>query len=347
MADFSSVSIEKRRAMIQKQSLPYEAKLVLAEQRIREFQQWADEHEKNTYVSVGGLDSITLLMFIRSLGFDIPAVSVSALEDVSIQRVHKQLGVERIKPYMKMSEVISEFGYPILSKEKASQIEALQNPTVRNQKMRHAAMTGEVSVAGMCVKFVRKRRLSKKWLKLFGGLENEKYETDYKIAPFKVSDKCCYYTKEKPTVVWAKEHNSVPYQGLMASEGGKRELALVNNGCNLFSERSTRSCPFAVFNRQDLLRLALDLNVPVPDIYGTIERKEDGTLYTTGAQRTGCMMCGFGIHVEKRPHRFDRLREKNPKVWNHVMYEEGWGEVLSYIGVGWKDLPEVKKEGLK
>lgn len=103
--------------------------------------------------------------------------------------------------------------------------------------------------------------------------------------------------------------------GLMASEGGQREDALVEHGCNYFGKNVIRSAPFAPFLRQDLLQLALDLKVPVPEIYGKIERKADGTLYTTGAQRTGCQMCGFGVHMEKRPHRFDKLRQRNPKEW--------------------------------
>ena len=72
----------------------------------------------------------------------------------------------------------------------------------------------------------------------------------------------------------------------------------------------------------------------------------EGQLRTTKAQRTGCQMCGFGIHLEHRPHRFDRIRYKNPKEWemwmNHICQDEtgawyGWGLVLDYIGVGWKD----------
>ncbi len=69
------------------------------------------------------------------------------------------------------------------------------------------------------------------------------------------------------------------------------------HGCNYFGKGVIRSAPFAPFLRQDLLQLALDLEVPVPEIYGRIERAADGTLYTTGAQRTGCSMCGFGIHM--------------------------------------------------
>jgi hypothetical protein len=91
------------------------------------------------------------------------------------------------------------------------------------------------------------------------------------------------------------------------------------------------------------------LEVPVPEIYGEIAQRPDGSLYTTRAQRTGCTMCGFGIHIEKRPHRFDRLREDNPKEWKFWMYrcitdpvtgeKYGWGRVLDWIGVGWADDP--------
>ena len=70
-----------------------------------------------------------------------------------------------------------------------------------------------------------------------------------------------------------KEHRSAPFLGLMASEGGQREEALVDHGCNYFEKTVIRSAPFAPFLRQDLLQLALDLNVPVPKIYGEIKKK--------------------------------------------------------------------------
>ena len=142
--------------------------------------------------------------------------------------------------------------------------------------------------------------------------------------------------------------------GLMASEGGRREKALIRNGCNYISPTTARSCPFATFQRDDLLQLALDLQVPVPEIYGEIVRGKDGRLRTTKAQRTGCTMCGFGIQLEKRPHRFDRLREQAPKEWefwmSHVMQDEngrwyGWGRILDYIGVAWRDRPDGNLEG--
>lgn len=224
----------------QKQSLPYEAKVAHAEIKAWEFYKTITGRGDNVHVSVGGLDSITLLVFLRSIGINVPAVSVSILEDKG------------------------------------------------------------------------------------------------------------NYMKEKPCDDWAKEHNSYPYLGLMASEGGQREMGLMKNGCNYYGKKTTRSCPFAIFSRQDLLRLAVDLKVPIPRAYGEIRQNEKGELYTTRAQRTGCSMCGFGIHIEKRPHRFDRLREDNPKEWRYWMYEccidsqgrkYGWGRVLDYIGVQWEDIP--------
>ena len=207
-------------------------------------------------------------------------------------------------------------------------------------------MTGECGAQGHYAKNSG-MKLPQKWLKLFAGYENENENVNYKIAPFLVSNKCCLYMKEKPCDEWARKHNSKPFLGLMASEGGQREKALVKNGCNYFGKETIRSAPFAPFLRQDLLQLALDLEVPVPEIYGKIERKPDGTLYTTGAQRTGCSMCGFGIQLETRPHRFDRLRERNEKEWEFWMYKcctdketgekYGWGRVLDYIGVEWED----------
>lgn len=316
----------------QKQALPYEAKIAHAEVKAREFY----EKCENTHVSVGGLDSITLCYFLKSIGIEVPMISVSCLEDVSIQIIHRKLGVQRIKPYVSQREVIKQFGFPVISKAKASKIEVLQNPKAEKLTFIHALMTGDMGAQGH-YEHSDKLKLNDKWLKLFAG--NYGYmrpDIQCKCAPFKVSARCCYWMKEKPCDDWAKEHHSSPYLGLMACEGGQREQGLIKNGCNYYGKSVTRSAPFAIFTRQDLLQLALDLNVPVPEIYGEIVRDEDGTLRTTRAQRTGCFLCGFGIHMEKRPHRFDRLREDHPAAWHYLMYDVGWGEVLDYIGVGWR-----------
>jgi hypothetical protein len=354
MERLNRIGAEKKIADFRvKQKQDYEFKKRYAYIRAWEFYNEAAKRDLNVHVSVGGLDSITLFMFLRSIGINAPGVSVSILEDVSIQRVHKQLGIERLKSAVryvdengtehrwKKPEILQEFGFPVLSKEIAGKIETLQHPTEKNKTVRHAIITGETGEFGGYRKNTR-MKLSNKWLEKFGGYENENEGVNYSIPNFKVSSKCCYYLKEKPCDDWAKEHNSVPYLGLMASEGGRRAKSLMINGCNYFGKTTVRSAPFAIFNRQDILQLALELEVPVPEIYGTIERKDDGTLYTTKAQRTGCSMCGFGIQLEKRPHRFDLLKERNLKEWEYWMYrcckdedgtQYGWARVLDYIGI--------------
>lgn len=337
-----------------KQKMPYDFKVAYAEIRAREFAKECERRGLNYHVSVGGLDSITLYLFLQHLGIYAPGISASSLEDVSIQRVHKAIGIESVKPLKKpdgrlwtKATVIQEFGFPVLSKEIAAKIELLQNPTEKNKTVRHAIITGETGAYGGNRKGTR-MKLPQKWLELFGGYENETEGVNYRKPNFRVSSKCCYYLKERPCDIWAKEHNSVPYLGLMASEGGRREKSLKMHGCNYFGATTIRSAPFAIFDRQDILQLAMDLNVPVPEIYGTIERKPDGTLYTTKAQKTGCSMCGFGIHIEKRPNRFDLKRRDNPQEWDYLMNRMckdpdgtpyGWGRVLDYIGVGWRDDP--------
>lgn len=332
----------------QMQQWPYERKLKHAEEKAWEFSDVAcEKYGKTTHVSVGGLDSITLLVFLRSIGLDMPAISVSSLEDRGNQAVHKQLGVIRISPGMNQRQVIEQFGFPVISKAKANKIEYLLTPDAEKQTFIHAIMTGDMGEQGNFGHSER-LKLNDKWIKLFGGnYADMRPDLDIRPAPnFKVSAKCCYYMKELPCDTWAKEHNSVPFLGLMASEGGQREMALKKNGCNYYGKETIRSCPFAIFTRQDLLQLALDLKVPVPEAYGEIKRDFSGRLYTTKAQRTGCTMCGFGIHIEGRPHRFDRLRERNPKEWDFWLNRcckdpdgtpYGWGRVLDYIGVGWRD----------
>lgn len=336
---------EKIASFIVKQKQPYDFKVKYAELRVREFIRECDRRELHTHVSVGGLDSITLFMFIKSLGINVPGISVSVLEDKTIQAVHKYLGLERLEPYKSKVSVIREFGFPVLSKEIAAKIELLQNPSEENKTVRHAIITGETGAYGGYRTDTR-MKLAQRWLELFGGYENENEGVNYRIPPFKVSSKCCYYLKEKPADDWAKKHNSVPFLGLMASEGGRRQKSLMLNGCNYFGKSTIRSAPFAIFNRSDLLQLALELKVPVPAIYGEIRRRDDGTYYTTKAQRTGCSMCGFGIQLESRPHRFDYLRQANPEEWNFWMCRcckdtsgkpYGWGRVLDYIGIPWED----------
>lgn len=345
---------QKHEEMLQKQNLPYNVKVRMAQNRIKAFIDECNSRGLNYHVSVGGLDSIVLGTLIRSMGYDadtVPFVSASTLEDKSIQAVHKEMGCIVVKPLKAKVNVLQDEGFPVLSKKIANKIDTLAHPTEKNKTVRHAIITGECGEQGHYATN-SKMRLPKMYLELFGGLDEEGKALGYQKPDFKVSHKCCYYLKEAPCDNWAKENNSVPFLGLMASEGGQRADALEENGCNYFGKTTTRSCPFAFFYHSDIVHLAVDLGVHIPEIYGDVKISTEKNKYgdfeysTTGEQRTGCSMCGFGIQMEKRPHRFDRLYERNEQEWdfwmNRCCIDEsgkryGWGKVLDYIGIAWRD----------
>ena len=154
----------------------------------------------NVHVSVGGLDSITLLYFLREyVDPNIKSISASSLEYKSVQDVHKQIGIDvYLKPMKSKTKVLREFGFPVISKEKAHKISILQQPNSEKQTFIHAIMTGDMGEQG---KFQHsdKIKLPDKWLKLFAGYYNEhRPDLNCQLAPFKVSSDCCYWMKELP-----------------------------------------------------------------------------------------------------------------------------------------------------
>lgn len=105
----------------QKQSLPMRAKVAMSEIRIME---WYDHFNGNVYVSFsGGKDSTVLAHLVHRYYPDVPLVfSNTGLEYPEIQAFARKMGAEFVRPKMSFSEVISTYGYPIISKEVAEAI---------------------------------------------------------------------------------------------------------------------------------------------------------------------------------------------------------------------------------
>lgn len=148
LAEYKKRKKEARDRMIMLQNQPYEVKVRRSRLRAEEFMEQMRIRDKTAHVSVGGLDSITLHVFLKSIGINVPAVSVSSLEDKSIQRVHKALGVTILNPLKTKVEVLNEVGFPVISKRIAGKIALLQNPTENNKTVRHAIITGECGELG-------------------------------------------------------------------------------------------------------------------------------------------------------------------------------------------------------
>ena len=51
-------------------------------------------------------------------------------------------------------------------------------------------------------------------------------------------------------------------------------------------------------------------------------------LRTTGANRTGCMFCMYGLHLEGHPNRFERMQQTHPKQYEYCMDKLGLRHVI-------------------
>lgn len=117
------------------QALPLYRKIGITIARITE---WYEHWNGNVYVSFsGGKDSTVLLHIVRSLFPDVPAVfSNTGLEYPELQKFVKQFdNVTTIYPRIKFTEVITEYGYPLISKEVSEAIYyARRNTPPQRQK---------------------------------------------------------------------------------------------------------------------------------------------------------------------------------------------------------------------
>lgn len=105
----------------QYQSLPLRAKVGMSETRIIE---WYDHFNGDVCVSFsGGKDSTVLARLVHSYYPDVPLVFANTgLEFPEIQAFARKMGAEFVRPKMRFDEVISKYGYPIISKENAEAI---------------------------------------------------------------------------------------------------------------------------------------------------------------------------------------------------------------------------------
>ena len=105
----------------QLQALPLDAKVLMTQQRIRE---WYNHWNGNVVISFsGGKDSTVLTDLVHDMYPEVPLVFANTgLEYPEIQAFAREMGAEFVRPKMSFSEVISKYGYPIIGKEVAEAI---------------------------------------------------------------------------------------------------------------------------------------------------------------------------------------------------------------------------------
>lgn len=324
----------------QMQSLPLSAKIIMTQRRIRE---WYDYWDGQVYISFsGGKDSTVLLHLARQLYPDIEAVFVdTGLEYPEIRQFVKTFdNVTILRPKMRFDEVIKTYGYPIISKE-----------------------VSECIYQGRLALKTNGEKYLYRLLKLLGTAKDkngnksifnkEKYKP-LLYTDFMCSHYCCNVMKKKPAKQYAKQSGKKPITAQMASESQVREQQWLKNGCNGFEMKSPISNPMSFWTEQDVLHYIKENNLPIASVYGDIVYKDnpdqirlfedsEEKLCTTGCDRTGCIFCAFGAHLDEiggGKSRFIRLKETHPKQYKYCIgggeYDENgiWRPNKQGLGMG-------------
>ena len=149
-----------------------------------------------------------------------------------------------------------------------------------------------------------------------------------------ISDKCCYYLKERPLDVWHRENNVFPIIGTRASESLRRTIAWMRVGCNNFYGKRSQSTPLAFWSTNDVLHYLKRFDVPYPSIYGEIVEAKNGKLKNTGVERTGCAICLVQCgKVIGGVTKFERLKQNEPELWDYGINTCGLGEFMDCFDI--------------
>jgi 3'-phosphoadenosine 5'-phosphosulfate sulfotransferase (PAPS reductase)/FAD synthetase len=293
--------------LIQRQSLPLEAKVIHSHNVIRA---WHEAWEGNVSVSFsGGKDSVVLLHLVRTLYPEVPAVFCdTGLEFPEVREIVAQTpNTIILRPKRNFREVITKYGYPVVSKQQAQYIYQFRHS--KSEKQRNRRWNGEPEK----YKVKNMGKISERWKFLCS-------------APFEVSDHCCQDLKKGPLQRYEKESGAKPYVGVMASDSRGRKLTYMAEGCNAFTGPHPSSSPLAIWNEEDIWAYIKLHNLPYAKVYDM------------GYDRTGCVFCAFGVHKEGRPNRFERLAETHPKLYEYCMRPLdkgglGMDEVLTFMKI--------------
>jgi 3'-phosphoadenosine 5'-phosphosulfate sulfotransferase (PAPS reductase)/FAD synthetase len=322
--------------------------------------QWYTAWNGKCYVSFSGGKDSTVLAYLaarylssfRTPPWELHLVFVNTgLEYPEIQKFVNEyadwlrrefprvtVNLHRLRPKMNIRQVVRKYGYSVVSKEVAGAVyEARKNPNcIRAKKIRGELLDKDGNPSAY-------------------NCENWAFLLN---APFPISDRCCHVMKKASAHRYEGTAKEKPIVATMADEGRQRFQKWLATGCNAFDSKHPMGKPMSFWTEQDVLRFIVDRELLIASVYGDIVASDgendypstliEKPLRCTGCQRTGCMFCAFGAHLEKGENRFERMKHTHPKhydfcigggewdtdgLWKPNEKGLGYGRVLDYIGV--------------
>jgi len=286
-----------------RQCLPLADKIKWSLNRIEEF---CDVFDEEVYASVSGKDSRSVMWhLIQTVSKNVPAVFVdTGMEFPEIRDSIKEIeNAIFLKPKMPFTKVIEKYGFPLISKEQSQNI--YEYRTTKSEKLKNIRWNGNRWGQG---------KISEKW----------KYLVN---APFKISHRCCDIMKKNPIKKYEKETGRKAMIGTMACESSLRTTSYLQHGCNAFDSARPKSMPLSIWTEKDIWKYIAKFKVPYAKVYDM------------GYERTGCMFCMFGVHLDSSDlfskNRFQKLKETHPYQHNYCINKLKCGKVLDFINVSY------------
>lgn len=293
------------------QALPLDEKIAIAQKAIREFV----EHfgVDGIYISFsGGKDSTVLIHLCRQLYPDLVGLySDTGLEFPEIRDFVQTFdNITIVTPKMHHREMLKKCGYPVVSKEQAEWIYRIRSGTSSGAIQK--AFYG-MNLDGTPTRF----KLSEQWKYLLN-------------APFNIGSGCCKEMKLKPIAEYVKKTGRVPIMGTTASESALRAQKFLQYGFYNLEGKKAQCTPMSIWTDDDVWEYIHRFNLPYCKTYDM------------GYDRTGCVFCMFGAHLDKEPNRFQKLQRTHPDLWRYCMkpYDDGGlglREVLEFMGIPYEN----------
>lgn len=273
---------------------------------------------KNAYISFSGGKDSTILSYLIDL----------ALPNNKIPRVHSNTGIELrmvsefvkklsekderfviLKPSRNIKEILETYGYPFKSKMHAHNVALYQK----------SGMTYGLH------QYVQTEQAEKKLYRMCPKILKYQFSQDFTL---KISDKCCFYLKEKPMTDYAeKNKKSIFIDGIMREEGGRRTLSK----CIVMKKDKIQSFhPMLVVNKDFEDWMIDKFNIDICDIYKP----------PYNFVRTGCKGCPFALNLQSELETLEKFFPSERKQCEYI-----WGPVYNeYRKIGYRLKSTNKKE---